>query len=83
MNYFQMLYSIKRALSAGNSSHEYVLLFTHLCSRALAEFIISMYYTFDKLESNPLNAESTFVQTEKAVKNFENHLNPVRLVFIR
>ena len=32
---------------------------------------------------NPSNAEATFVQSNKDAKTFENHLNPVMLVFIR
>ena len=34
------------------------------------------------LRINPFHAEATYVQREKNVKTFENHLNPVFLVFI-
>ena len=37
-------------------------------------------FIFMKKEFNPYNAEATFVQNTKI---FENHLNPVMLVFIR
>ena len=32
---------------------------------------------------NPSNAKATLVQSTKDAKFFENHLNPVLLVFIR
>ena len=32
---------------------------------------------------NPSNAEATFVQSTSTQRYFENHLNPVMLVFIR
>ena len=31
---------------------------------------------------NPSNAEATFVQSKRTQRVFENHLNPVMLVFI-
>ena len=38
---------------------------------------------FNSIMLNPSNAEATFVKKHKDAKIFENHLNPVMLVFIR
>ena len=57
-------------------------LFFHFCSMLLLRYLINDNISEQRDFFNPSDAEVTFVQSTKKLKNSENHLNPVVLVFI-
>ena len=55
-----------------------------ICQGQVVKYQLSIYQFRRQIEwLNPSNAEATFVQSTGMQIFFENHLNPVMLVFIR